>query len=83
MGWLPYEATPATLAGRPTPCPSLPGRGASKGQSFAATGVLSMRQSLKGVPGALDALERIGMEATRRAETLSVADFTALARETR
>ncbi|MCP8889585.1 16S rRNA (adenine(1518)-N(6)/adenine(1519)-N(6))-dimethyltransferase RsmA [Sphingomonas faeni] len=42
-----------------------------------------LRQSLKGVPGALDALERIGVEATRRAETLSVADFTALARETR
>jgi 16S rRNA (adenine1518-N6/adenine1519-N6)-dimethyltransferase len=39
-----------------------------------------LRQSLKGVPGALDALERIGVEATRRAETLSVADFTALAK---
>lgn len=39
-----------------------------------------LRQSLKGVPGALDALERIGVDSTRRAETLSVADFTALAR---
>lgn len=39
-----------------------------------------LRQSLKGVPGALDALERIGIDATRRAETLSVEDFVALAR---
>ncbi len=39
-----------------------------------------LRQSLKGVPGALDALERIGVEATRRAETLSVEDFVALAK---
>ena len=30
--------------------------------------------------GALDALEWIGVEATRRAETLSVADFVALAK---
>ncbi len=40
-----------------------------------------LRQSLKGVPGALDALERIGVEATRRAETVSVAEFVELARE--
>ena len=39
-----------------------------------------LRQSLKPVPGALDALERIGIEPTRRAETVSVADFVALAR---
>lgn len=39
-----------------------------------------LRQSLKGVHGALDALESIGIDATRRAETLSVADFVALAR---
>ena len=40
-----------------------------------------LRQSLKGVPGALDALARIGVDATRRAETVSVAEFVALARD--
>jgi 16S rRNA (adenine1518-N6/adenine1519-N6)-dimethyltransferase len=39
-----------------------------------------LRQSLKGVPGALDALGRLGIDETRRAETVSVAEFTALAR---
>ena len=39
-----------------------------------------LRQSLKGVPGALDGLERIGVESTRRAETVSVAEFVGLAR---
>jgi len=39
-----------------------------------------LRQSLKGVAGALEGLERLGIEATRRAETLAVADFVALAR---
>lgn len=40
-----------------------------------------LRQSLKGLPGALDALERIGIDAQRRAETLSVAEFVVIARE--
>ncbi len=39
-----------------------------------------LRQSVKGVPGALEALEALGIEATRRAETLTVTDFVALAR---
>jgi len=39
-----------------------------------------LRQSLKGVEGALSALESLGIDATRRAETLAVADFVALAR---
>lgn len=39
-----------------------------------------LRQSLKSVPGALEALETVGIEATRRAETVSVAEFVALAR---
>jgi 16S rRNA (adenine1518-N6/adenine1519-N6)-dimethyltransferase len=39
-----------------------------------------LRQSLKGIPGALDALVAVGIDETRRAETLSVADFVALAR---
>ena len=39
-----------------------------------------LRQSLKGVPGALAALEALGIDSARRAETLSVADFIAIAR---
>lgn len=39
-----------------------------------------LRQSLKSVPGALVALERVGIDATRRAETVSVAEFVELAR---
>ncbi|WP_299193474.1 16S rRNA (adenine(1518)-N(6)/adenine(1519)-N(6))-dimethyltransferase RsmA [uncultured Erythrobacter sp.] len=39
-----------------------------------------LRQSLKGVAGALDALEVEGIDPTRRAETLSVAEFVGLAR---
>ncbi|NML04986.1 16S rRNA (adenine(1518)-N(6)/adenine(1519)-N(6))-dimethyltransferase RsmA [Sphingomonas sp. G-3-2-10] len=39
-----------------------------------------LRQSLKGVPGALDAMERIGIDSARRAETVSVDEFVALAR---
>ena len=39
-----------------------------------------LRQSLKGVPGAVEALETLGIDPQRRAETLSVADFVELAR---
>ncbi len=39
-----------------------------------------LRQSLKGVPGAIAALDELGIDSTRRAETLAVADFVALAR---
>jgi len=39
-----------------------------------------LRQSLKGVAGALAALEKLGIDAERRAETLSVAEFVAIAR---
>jgi 16S rRNA (adenine1518-N6/adenine1519-N6)-dimethyltransferase len=39
-----------------------------------------LRQSLKGVPGALEALATLGIDETRRAETVSVAEFVALAR---
>jgi 16S rRNA (adenine1518-N6/adenine1519-N6)-dimethyltransferase len=39
-----------------------------------------LRQSLKGVDGALAALESLGIDNTRRAETLAVSDFVALAR---
>ena len=39
-----------------------------------------LRQSLKPVPGALDALATLGIDSARRAETLDVAQFVALAR---
>jgi 16S rRNA (adenine1518-N6/adenine1519-N6)-dimethyltransferase len=39
-----------------------------------------LRQSLKSVPGALEALATLDIDTTRRAETLNVADFVALAR---
>jgi 16S rRNA (adenine1518-N6/adenine1519-N6)-dimethyltransferase len=39
-----------------------------------------LRQSLKGLPGALDALETLGIDSQRRAETLDVAEFVAIAR---
>ena len=40
-----------------------------------------LRQSLKGLPGAIDALARLGIDETLRAETLSVSEFVALACE--
>jgi 16S rRNA (adenine1518-N6/adenine1519-N6)-dimethyltransferase len=39
-----------------------------------------LRQSLKGLPGALPALETLGIDASRRAETLDVSDFVAIAK---
>jgi 16S rRNA (adenine1518-N6/adenine1519-N6)-dimethyltransferase len=39
-----------------------------------------LRQSLKGMPGALDALGALGIDPSRRAETIPVADFIAVAR---
>ncbi|WP_225207721.1 16S rRNA (adenine(1518)-N(6)/adenine(1519)-N(6))-dimethyltransferase RsmA [Novosphingobium huizhouense] len=39
-----------------------------------------LRQSLKGLPGALDALDALGIDPQRRAETLDVAEFVAIAR---
>ena len=39
-----------------------------------------LRQSLKGVRGAVEALEAIGIDPQRRAETLSVSEFVSLAR---
>jgi 16S rRNA (adenine1518-N6/adenine1519-N6)-dimethyltransferase len=40
-----------------------------------------LRQSLKGLPGALEALTSLGIDAQRRAETLEVGEFVAIARE--
>jgi 16S rRNA (adenine1518-N6/adenine1519-N6)-dimethyltransferase len=39
-----------------------------------------LRQSLKGVPGALDALDSVGIDPQRRAETLAIGEWIALAR---
>lgn len=39
-----------------------------------------LRSSLKSVPGALEAAEALGIDAARRAETVSVAEYVALAR---
>jgi 16S rRNA (adenine1518-N6/adenine1519-N6)-dimethyltransferase len=39
-----------------------------------------LRQSLKALPGALAALDALGIDPTRRAETLSVEEFVAVAR---
>jgi len=40
-----------------------------------------LRSSLKSVPGALDALQQLGIDAQRRAETLSVDEYVELARK--
>jgi 16S rRNA (adenine1518-N6/adenine1519-N6)-dimethyltransferase len=40
-----------------------------------------LRRSLQGMSGALEALERLGIDSERRAETLSVDEFVAIARE--
>ena len=40
-----------------------------------------LRQSLKGLPGALTALDVVGIDPARRAETLSVEEFVCVARE--
>ena len=39
-----------------------------------------LRQSVKGMPGALDALAKLGIDPARRAETVAVEDFVRLAR---
>jgi 16S rRNA (adenine1518-N6/adenine1519-N6)-dimethyltransferase len=41
-----------------------------------------LRQSLKGVPGALAAVEMLGIDPARRAETVTVDEWVALARLT-
>ncbi len=39
-----------------------------------------LRSSLRGLPGAVEALDRVGIDDNRRAETLSVKEFAALSR---
>ena len=40
-----------------------------------------LRRSLASLPGALEALERLGIDSERRAETLRIEEFVAIARE--
>jgi 16S rRNA (adenine1518-N6/adenine1519-N6)-dimethyltransferase len=40
-----------------------------------------LRSSLKNLPGALEALTKLGIDSARRAETISVDEFVQLARE--
>ena len=40
-----------------------------------------LRRSLQPLAGALDALEQLGIDSARRAETLTVEEFVAIARE--
>ena len=40
-----------------------------------------LRQSLKGVPGALDALAKVGVDGARRPETVSVTNWVAIAKQ--
>jgi 16S rRNA (adenine1518-N6/adenine1519-N6)-dimethyltransferase len=40
-----------------------------------------LRSSLRAMPGALGAVEKIGIDSSRRAETVSVEEFVAVARE--
>lgn len=40
-----------------------------------------LRSSLKNLPGALEALQRLGIDSSRRAETVTVAEFVEVARE--
>lgn len=42
-----------------------------------------LRQSLKGLSGALEAVDAVGIDPTRRAETLSIEEFVSVAREMR
>lgn len=42
-----------------------------------------LRQSLRPVPGAIEAMEALGIDSSRRAETVTVAEFVALARALR
>ncbi|WP_126173666.1 16S rRNA (adenine(1518)-N(6)/adenine(1519)-N(6))-dimethyltransferase RsmA [Altericroceibacterium xinjiangense] len=39
-----------------------------------------LRQSLKGTPGAAEAMDEVGIDPTRRAETVTIEEFVALAR---
>jgi 16S rRNA (adenine1518-N6/adenine1519-N6)-dimethyltransferase len=40
-----------------------------------------LRRSIASLPGAAEALDRLGLDPERRAETLAVAEFVAIARE--
>lgn len=79
----PPKIMSAVIHVRPRPQPPGVSAAAVERVSAAAFGQRRkmLRRSLQGVAGALQALERLGIDAQRRAETLAVEDFVALARE--
>ena len=78
----PPKVTSAVVHIVPQDAPAGVRAGVLEGLTAAAFGQRRkmLRQSLKGVPGALAALERVGIDPTRRAETLSVEEYVEVAR---
>ena len=78
----PPKVTSAVVHIVPKPEPSGVDAGVMERLTEAAFGQRRkmLRSSLKAMPGALKALESLGIDAQRRAETLSVEDFVAVAR---
>jgi 16S rRNA (adenine1518-N6/adenine1519-N6)-dimethyltransferase len=81
----PPKVMSAVVHLQPAPAPDGVGVAALERLTAAAFGQRRkmLRQSLRGVPGALAALDALGLDPTRRAETVSVAEFIALARASR
>ena len=78
----PPKVMSAVVHLRPAPMPSGVRHAILEAVTAAAFGQRRkmLRQSLKGLPGALAALEALGIDSERRAETLAVEDFVAIAR---
>ena len=78
----PPKVMSAVVHLRPTPMPVGVRHAVLEAVTAAAFGQRRkmLRQSLKGLPGALAALEALGIDSERRAETLAVEDFVAIAR---
>jgi 16S rRNA (adenine1518-N6/adenine1519-N6)-dimethyltransferase len=78
----PPKVMSAVVHIRPKPAPEGVGAATLEKLTAAAFGQRRkmLRQSLKGLPGALDALSSLRIDPERRAETLLVQDFVAVAR---
>jgi 16S rRNA (adenine1518-N6/adenine1519-N6)-dimethyltransferase len=78
----PPKVMSAVVHIRPKPAPA--GVSASRLEALTAAAFgqrrKMLRQSLKSLAGALEALEKVGIDAERRAETLSVEEFVEIAR---
>ena len=79
----PPKVTSAVVHIRPAPMPEGVKRERLERLTEAAFGQRRkmLRTSLKALPGALDALEKLEIDPQRRAETLSVEEFVSLAKE--